>query len=155
MSIVKRMNYNTLCDLVHDALPGRGIWFQSASDPEEIHQEGLAIRQVFHAPETSAKSGNEGHYYVVCYFRVVPEEGQLDIHGDVIDSHMPESWRVEIGYQNQVDTPRKARREARDLVRYLPRPEFIKDDDRNESLFEFIDELLADAEADAREKHGA
>lgn len=44
------MNYHDLCDLIDDALPGRGVWMQSASDPEEVHQEGLAIRQVLPDP---------------------------------------------------------------------------------------------------------
>lgn len=119
------MDFHELSKTIDQALPGEGLWAQSAADEDvvasesgEIPAEGLAIRR-------------EASWWLVVFFRVVPSEARDG----------PGCWEVEVGYTGAHDTLGEAKAEARELLRHLPRMGFPDEEKTQDFIFAALDDL--------------
>lgn len=124
------MDYHDFCKLIDRALPGEGVWFQAVPNDDGSASDGLAIRR-------------EPAWYLVVYFRVVPslEPETSGAAGEGISGDDLNDWKVEIGYAGDFDSLAEAKREARGLVRHLPRPPFLKHEGAQDLVFAALDDL--------------
>ena len=111
------MDYNALCNLVGDALPGRTKWMQCvpvSGDGAPTEQGvGLAI---------TAERGPDSYWYDVLYFSVVPNPEATGADGDFLPGRGEDGWdwAVQLGYEEDFDTIGEAVEEAKVLARNLP-----------------------------------
>lgn len=125
------MDYHDFCGLIDCTLPGEGVWFQAVPDEDGDASEGLAIRR-------------EPAWYLVVYFRVVPSSSETEIsRAGETPGEGSEGWKVEIGYTGDFDSLAEAKKEARSLIRHLPRSAFLTDADAQDLVFAALDDLEA------------
>lgn len=125
------MDYNELCRMLDERLPGYGFWLQSATAEGERTPQGLAIRR---GPSSRSPAPD---WWTVVYFSVIEADSGA------------EDWQVSTGYTGYFDTLEEARREAKGLAGYLPAPGLAdtgEGEDRlrrlvSQSLDELADEL--------------
>lgn len=126
------MDYNELARFIEGELPGRGIWFQSAASEfgegtlgqQAPEAEGLAIRR-------------DDEIYLLIYFSIVVDES-LDPDEDIPST---DDLELYAGFTGEYDTLQEAKREAQQLVDYLPRPAFMSNETTRKLIFDAIDEL--------------
>ncbi len=133
------VDFHELGRTIDRALPGEGVWLQSATDEEGAEAaagmppatEGLAIRR---------ESGPKGSWWLVLFFRVV-QSSVVEARGGGREG--PEMLRVDVGYTNDHDTLGEAKVEARGLLKHLPRMGFSDEDRTQDFIFAALDDLEA------------
>lgn len=138
------MDYNSLCRLIHRSLPGETRWMQCVPRREsgEPAEEGVGLA-------INREAGPKGSWYLVVFFRVVPEQSATDDDGEFLPGRGedPEDWSVRVGYTGDHDTLADAVDEARDLAKHLPRPAFFKTEAHQAAILGSLEELQEDPAA--------
>lgn len=131
------MDYNALCNLVDDSLPGRTKWMQCvpvAGDGAPTEQGvGLAI---------TAEHGSYSYWYDVVYFSVVPNPEASGADGDFLPGRGEDArdWVVLTGYREDFETIGEAVEEAKILARNLPQAGIFPSRERFEAALDMLDE---------------
>lgn len=160
------VNYNDLARFIGANLPEKGVWFQSSPAEsgtkdrygDAVLAEGLAIRR---------GQSTDTDPWLVVYFTIVeelpPTGGQKDPSGqrasgvsDASSDECPEEQEgssdpdnlnhldhldLYVGFTGAYDTLADAKREARDLVGYLPAADPAVRALNQDLIFEAIDDL--------------
>ena len=131
------MDYNVLCNLVDDALPGRTKWMQCVpvleKDAPTEQGVGLAI---------TAEHGPDSYWYDVVYFSVVPNPEATGEDGNFLPDRGEDGrdWTVKLGYEEDFDTIGEAVEEAKILARDLPQSGIFPSRERFEAALDMLDE---------------
>ncbi|MBA3388551.1 MAG: hypothetical protein H0U02_04185 [Rubrobacter sp.] len=121
------VDWNALIRQIDRSLPGLSLWMHCApvfdDDSPTEESVGLAIQR---------QSGPKGRWYVVVFFRVVPDPAAVDEVGLFPPGRGQETsdWTVNVGYQGDHDNLEEAVAEAKDLARHLPSSALYPNEER-------------------------
>ena len=131
------MDYNTLCNLVDDSLPGRIKWMQCVpvEDEDAPTEQGVGLA-------ITAEHGPDSYWYDVVYFSVVPNPDASGTEGDFLPGRGEEAsdWVVKLGYEEDFETIREAVEEIKILARNLPQAGIFPTRERFEVALDSLDE---------------
>lgn len=131
------MDYNTLCNLIDRALPGRTKWMQCVPvfDDDAPTEVGVGLAII-------ANSGPESYWYDVTFFSVLPDPEATGHDGEFLPGRGDEAsdWVVELGYSEDFGTIERAASEAKTLARNLPQAGVFPTRERFEASLDMLDE---------------
>ena len=130
------MDYNALCNLIGDSLPGRTTWMQCvpvAGDGTPTEQGvGLVI---------TAEHGLDSYWYNVIYFSVLLNPDATGADGDFLPGRGEDArdWDVLTGYREDFNTIGEAASETKTLARNLPQAGIFRSRERFEAALDMLD----------------